>query len=179
MLDENKNKKEVETEMENMDFVTDVSNEISGNLLGESTEDISDDAEVSKEGELERLRREVSELRCELERREQESSAILNELSEFSKVFPDTNPEKIPDEVWDRVKGGVPLAAAYALYEKKTEAHARRLRELNEKNAEKSSGSLRDGGNEMYYSPSEVKKMSAAEVRQKYNIIIESMKKWN
>lgn len=128
---------------------------------------------------LEELRAEVGRLRSALEDKHRENERVLTEIAEFTELFPKRGLENVPEEVWDKVKGGIPLAAAYALYEKKAEARAAFAEEVNRKNAERSSGAVgRDTGS-AYFSPSEVKKMSAAEVKKNYSIIIESMKKWN
>lgn len=125
------------------------------------------------------LRAEISRLKEMLDKREREHNRMIGEIGEFSEVFPERNLEDVPSEVWQQVKSGVPLAAAFALYEKKTEAHERLVAEVNLKNTERSTGALKGGGENNYFSPSEVKKMSASEVKSNYKIIIESMKKWN
>lgn len=142
--------------------------------------DIAEDESVQDKTEtLEDLRAEIERLRSELEDKQRENDRVLGEIGEFTELFPKKSLESVPEEVWDKVRGGVPLAAAYALYEKKAEARAAFAEEVNRKNAERSSGAVgREAGN-IYYSPSEVKKMSAAEVKKNYAMIIESMKKWN
>lgn len=127
----------------------------------------------------EELLAEIERLRGELEKRDKENIKMIAEVGEFSAVFPETSLESIPSEVWNSVKAGVPLAAAYALYEKKSEAYQRITQSVNQKNYEQSSGAIGKETDSIYYSPSEVKKMSPAEVKAKYNIIVESMKKWN
>ncbi|MBO5416936.1 MAG: hypothetical protein J6A83_09960 [Clostridia bacterium] len=165
-------------------------NEETEELLGEDTRndggaDMPQTAQAASEGiegsdsETEALREEIRELRAALDAKEAEQSRILAQISEFSAVFRGKSLESVPAEVWESVSGGVPLAAAYALYEKKTEANRALTQSVNARNAERSSGAVgRESGSE-YYSPAEVRKMSAAEVRKNYNTIIESMKKWN
>ena len=136
----------------------------------------SDEKELS---ETELLRLEVEELRAKLEKKESEDARMFAEIGEFSELFPEKKLESIPEEVWNRVREGIPLAAAYALYEKKTEMKNKLVGMVNEQNAHKSSGSISHSRDDLYYSPDEVRKMSASEVKEKYNIIIESMKKWN
>lgn len=129
--------------------------------------------------EAEALRAEIAGLRRELEEKELRKARILAELGEFSELFPQIGINAIPQKVWESVGEGLPLAAAYALYEKRTEAKNALAQTVNQRNAERSSGAVgRDSGRE-YFSPGEVRKMSSAEVRKNYNIIIESMKKWN
>ena len=137
-----------------------------------------EDSVNAQNNELEYLRTELERVRGELDRRERENERIKAEMGEFSSVFPEVKLESVPREVWESVKGGVPLAAAYALYEKKAIAHERLAQSVNAKNSEQSSGAIGKKYDSGYYSPAEVRKMSAAEVREKYNVIIESMKKW-
>ena len=101
------------------------------------------------------------------------------ELEEFSEYFPEVRAEKIPEEIWERVKGGESLAASYALFIRKGELERSRISDFNKKNRKMSSGSLVSDEGEKYYSPSEVRKMTPAEVRQNYDVIIESMRHWN
>ena len=54
-----------------------------------------------------------------------------------------------------------------------------RQTEVNLRNALRSTGAITNAADSGYYSPDEVRKMSASEVRQKYGLIKESMKKWN
>ena len=104
---------------------------------------------------------------------------MMAQLNEFSDVYPEKSLDSIPTEVWGSVKCGVPLAAAYALYEKKTAVQTEFAQAVNSRNAERSSGAVGRECDCLYYSPDEVRQMSSSEVREKYNIIIESMKKWN
>ena len=50
---------------------------------------------------------------------------------------------------------------------------------INDMNAARSSGAIQNDGKGIYFSPSEVRQMSGAEVKKNYGLIIESMKKWN
>ncbi len=173
----------------------DTSETISEENTPYNTEDVSEDVtpEQTSEGDAfevsgeesgpsdnsEELRAEIERLRAELEKRDKENLRVVAEIGEFSAVFPETSIESVPSEVWNSVNAGVPLAAAYALYEKKRAAYQKFTQSVNQKNYEQSSGAVGKETDSNYYSPSEVKKMSPAEVRAKYNIIVESMKKWN
>ncbi|MBE6531021.1 MAG: hypothetical protein E7679_02865 [Ruminococcaceae bacterium] len=143
------------------------------------TEESIEESVQDKTETLEDLRAEIESLRSALADKQRENERVLEEIGEFTELFPKKSLESVPEEVWDKVKSGVPLAAAYALYEKKAEARAAFTEEVNRKNAERSSGAVGREVGSIYYSPSEVKKMSAAEVKKNYAIIIESMKKWN
>lgn len=79
------------------------------------------------------------------------------DIAEFQKNFPDAakEPEKIPPEVWAAVRGGESLSMAYAKYAIKQAQEARDAAEhkaasteQNQKNASRSSGSMKTAGNE-------------------------------
>ncbi len=135
-------------------------------------------SEENGEDELSALRRQNEELKHELESRRSFSQRIESEITEFSEMFPDISLSKIPDEIWAEVKGGLPLSAAYARHERKRALSEMHTAQINNAARENSSGSL---GNrtEYYYSPEEVRKMSASEVKKNYSHIIDSMKRWN
>lgn len=151
--------------------------------IGEEVKDEPDTTPSSDEDapieSVESLREEIATLKRLIAEREKERERMMEQLGEFSEVYPEMTLESIPTEVWNSVRGGVPLAAAYALYEKKTSVHAEFAKEVNSRNAERSSGSVGRESDCLYYSPDEVRLMSPKEVKEKYNIIIESMKKWN
>lgn len=142
-------------------------------------EKISQKEEISEgeqpNGELERLRTENRELRAELER----AKRLEAELSDFAEIFPEQNIRAIPDEVWQDVKKGNSLSAAFALYEKKRMNLEARADKINQLNAYRSSGQAGSNTAREYFSPDEVRAMSQSEVRANYQRIIESMKKWN
>lgn len=164
---------EEDTSSSETDISEDVS-EVLANVCAENSEENSTCVNDADE-----LRAEIERLRGELDKRDRENARMVAEIGEFSALFPETALESIPSEVWNSVKSGVPLAAAYALYEKKSAAYQKFTQSVNQKNYEQSSGAVGKERDSIYYSPSEVKKMSPAEVRAKYNIIVESMKKWN
>lgn len=145
----------------------------------EETVEVEDTDKDAPADSIESLREEIVTLKRLIAEREQERDRMMVQLSEFSAVYPDKSLESVPEEVWSSVKCGVPLAAAYALYERKTALHNEFAKEVNSRNAERSSGAVGRECDCLYYSPDEVRQMSASEVREKYNIIIESMKKWN
>ena len=157
----------------------DISEDVSVEQTAESGTSKVTEEESSPTDNTEELRAEIERLRGEIDKRDKENARMVAEIGEFSAVFPETSLESIPSEVWNSVKAGVPLAAAYALYEKKSAAYQKFTQSVNQKNYEQSSGAVGKERDSSYYSPPEVKKMSPAEVRAKYNIIVESMKKWN
>ena len=124
--------------------------------------------------EIERLKEQIEKLE-ELKRSQ---NRILAEIGDFVSLFPEIPIEEIPDTVWESVKQGAPLAASYALYEKRMVAEAKRIAEINAKNAKKSPGAAGKDTAGEYFSPEDVRRMSRAEVHANYSKIKDSMKKW-
>ena len=120
------------------------------------------------------LRTEIDRLQGEIARLTELQKRSKQELDEFCTLFPRVSPSELPPEVRQQTESGVPLAAAYALYEKREALR----RENSKKNAEHSWHSMKDGAGGEYYSPSEVRSMSQKEVHKNYKKIIESMKHW-
>ena len=129
----------------------------------------------SSDSELERLRAENQNLRAELDR----TRKLEAELSDFAQTFPEQDVRAIPDEVWQDVKKGNSLAAAFALYERKRLNLEARAEQINQLNAYRSSGQAGNNTAREYFSPDEVRAMSQSEVRANYSKIIESMKHWH
>ena len=103
---------------------------------------------------------------------------ISNEYEEFKSLFPGVSVSALPDSVLSSVRGGVPLSAAYALYERRKAVSESIASDINQKNRELSFA-VKNGSAEAYFSPSEVRQMSAAEVKANYSKIIDSMSHWN
>lgn len=137
--------------------------------------------ETSSESDAERADRLASELealRAEIGRKEEENSRMLSEYSEFSALFPDVTLDSVSESVWENVKRGVPLAAAYALYDRKNHLAEREAALANERNRAASAGSVGGAPTEEFYSPAEVRAMSREEVSANFDKITASMKKW-
>ena len=138
-------------------------------------------AEVPAESDAERAARlegELAELRASIDAERAQNSRMLGEYSEFSELFPEVALESVNESVWENVKKGIPLAAAYALYDKKNEIAMRSAAAVNEKNSAVSAGAVKGGGCDEYYSPAEVRGMSHEQVRANFDKIMASMKKW-
>lgn len=153
--------------------------------LGENTDKDAEQTEPDALAEarecIDALRSEIERLQGEVARLEELKRAqnrILAEIGDFVALFPDTPIETIPDTVWESVKGGAPLAAAFALYEKRMVAEAKRIAEINAKNAKRSPGAAGKDTAGEYFSPEDVRRMSRAEVHANYSKIKDSMKKW-
>jgi len=99
------------------------------------------------------------------------------ECAEFCELYPEQSPTDLPDEVWENMHRGIPLAAAFALYERRRSRVEEAAKLLNAKNRDRSSGGVEAsaGG---YLSPDEVRAMSPSEVRANYESILLSMQKW-
>lgn len=126
------------------------------------------------EDELAALRAEAENLRAELaaERR------LSADLREFCALYPETPVEAIPDAIWAQVKAGIPLAAAYALHERRQQCQREAAEAAHQQAKARSSGALDGAGGEMPYTPAEVRAMSRDEVRRNYAAIMASMKRW-
>ena len=134
-------------------------------------------ADQAADSELECIRRELSLLRAQLDGQAQAMQRIGIEYAEFCDLYPNRSPEELPDEVWESVRKGVPLSAAYALAERRRIRTEEKARILNEENKRRSSGSVKGDASD-YFSPSEVRAMTQAEVRANYQSILLSMAKW-
>ena len=127
--------------------------------------------------ELERLQNELSALREELAKRDSRLEQMGAEYEEFSTLYPKTPLSEIPDSVWENVKKGIPIAAAFALFEKKRMQSEQNASQSNHNNASRSAGALSPTRSD-YFSPAEVRAMSQQEVRENYQKILQSMQKW-
>lgn len=127
--------------------------------------------------ELAELRSELTRLREELTRKEAISLRLGRDCAEFEALYPDVPLSEIPDGVWESVKQGIPLAAAFALAERRRERLETVARDSNRRNRDRSSGELSRETPD-YFSYEEVRRMSSAEVRAHYDSILRSMKRW-
>lgn len=144
------------------------------NEAAESEADALPDLETIKalKAELEELKRSLEESRAFYARLEAE-------CSEFSSLYPDVALSSLPDSVWQGVKNGIPLAAAYALDVRRTEREAELAGLVNAENKKMSSGALSSDNKDHIFSPTQVKAMTREEIRANYSQIVHSMKKWN
>ena len=132
--------------------------------------------------ELAALREELARVRSALAEQEALTLRLENEAkekAEFLRLFPGVDPDSLPEEVLTSHAQGIPLAAAFALYEKQREVKESRVAAVNRRNAERASGRAGTGTTEEFFTPEEVRRMSAREVRTHFKTIRESMKQWN
>ena len=133
-------------------------------------------AEVNDEAET--LRRELYDLRAYVEDQRVKEEKALHELEEFGRLYPEIGIDSIDESVWERVRDGLPLSAAYALCEREKELQRNFADQINTRNSQSSAGSAGTPPRLDYFSPDEVKAMSGAEVRQNYANIRRSMNYW-
>ena len=127
---------------------------------------------------MDELRDEIVRLRAELTQTQALHARMASELGEFHALFPEVNTAAIPESIWEQVKNGIPLAASYALYEKKCALRREHAEKINLRNAKKTPGSAGKHAASEYFTSDEVRQMSQAEVRSNYQKILESMKTW-
>lgn len=96
----------------------------------------------------------------------------------FRALYPDVGREELPDEVWEAARGGLPLEAAYALYERRESLRRTAAEAVNKKNAAVAWGRA-DREEDGFLSPDEVRDMTPAEVRANLARITASMKHWS
>lgn len=128
------------------------------------------------------LNEKISALEAELNTYKEASerqSLIAEQINEFNELFPSIAIKSVPDEVWESVKSGNSLAAAYSVYEKRITEAARKIELINKRNASAAAGTAGNGSPREFFSADEVRKMSPAEVRANYAGIRRSMEKWN
>lgn len=102
-----------------------------------------------------------AEEKAAADRREAGDAARERDIAEFAKAFPEiyakakSDPNALPDSVWEAVGGGASLTAAYAQYavgeaaKAAAEAQARaRAAEQNHKNTARSTGSMKSAGSD-------------------------------
>ena len=158
------------------------------NILNEAVEDIlpslhdeNDCSHTNDNVNVSELNQKIESLTQELEsykKAKAHQEKIAEQLNEFSELFPSIAIKAIPDEVWESVKLGNTLAASYAIYEKRITEAARRIEEINKKNAALAAGIAGKNSSDEFFSADEVRKMSPSEVRANFAKIRKSMETW-
>ena len=134
-----------------------------------STDSASDAALLRAERDA--LRRELSDLRTEMEEQQRKRA----DREDFRSLYPEVSMDTLPKEVQD---ASIPLAAAYALYCRKQERQQQLAAEENQRTRQLTSGALHhDGGGDGEFTVEEIRRMSPAAVRQHYTDILRSLKK--
>lgn len=155
--------------------------------LGESEDFVENEADMKEHDESSsnlgarklQLEEEIAALEAELEKKIEETDRRVREYGEFRELFPDADAAELPEDVDDMLASGVPLCAAYALYEKRVLSKNNAAARHNNATKISGFGSVGRGVDDEFYSPDEVRAMTRAEVRQNYQKIINSMKNWH
>lgn len=154
-------------------------------IFADTGTDLDFDCESSdpetQESELEQLRSELKQLREELALRDarmHQEERITREYAEFCDLYPEISISSLSQEIWQTVESGTPLAAAFALAERKREISLKRANESNTTNRARSAGAV-NNAQSIEFSPAEVRAMSSAEVRANLPKIMRSMQKWH
>ncbi len=134
---------------------------------------------ISSAEECDALRRQVEALQAQLLAKDEEARRAAREWDEFHRLFPKTSSDQVPPSVWEEVASGIPLAAAYALYERKSCQAILAAEEVNARNARLSAGRAGTDTEQEFFTRDEVRAMSPAQVRQHYKKIRRSMQSWN
>ena len=151
---------------------------ISADPLPDPDPALAEPAQSPQEDGLEQLRGELIRLKNELAARDEMLTRIGTECEEFRQLYPEKTLSDLSDGVWEDVRRGVPIAAAFALAERRRQLTEQKAAESNLVNGRRSAGAINGTENE-YFSPAEVRAMSQAEVRDNYQKIMRSMQKWH
>ena len=125
------------------------------------------------------LREELKSLKNELESTRAAYERLSGECAEFSELYPSIPVTALPDSVWQSFKSGVPLAAAYALYEKKQAKRNAAAAAHNKTTKSAGFGCLGNNTENDFFTPDEVRAMTRADVRKNYQKILRSMENWH
>ncbi len=160
--------------MDEVEMPTEVSEALE-ETVGEEPIESSDPNEADA---LTELRRELAELKELVVSRGKAAREAMVLTQEFRALYPEVAEGDIPDAVWEEVRGGLALEAAYALWERRERLRRDAAEVANRKNAGGSWGRA-DAAGEEFLSPDEVRGMSPREVRENYSRILESMRHWS
>lgn len=160
------------------DVITEAADDPTDEPMAEENE-AADETESDSTDELETLRAEVASLRAQLSEERAVYSRVNAEYNEFARLYPEVPLTSLSEDIWESVKRGVPIAAAYALEERRAAVANMKANAVNDNNRRLSSGSVDRRTAEEYFSPDEVRAMTPGEVRANYSKIISSMSKWH
>lgn len=145
-------------------------------VVPETEQESAVETEVPEET-VQQLKARILELEEQLQAHHATLGRMTRECEEFQAYFPEVSLQTLPDRVWGQVRAGVPLAAAYALYERGIQNQRMAAEQQNARNAAMAPGVPGDV-TPRYFSPSQVRAMSRREVRENYDRIFESMRHW-
>lgn len=139
--------------------------------------------DVAKElYEAKKLKEQYEKQQQEQELTQKQQQTQQRNFQEFVEAFPEVKADEIPKEVWDKVNDGVPLKYAYIESQYKKIQEGRKAQELNENNAQASTGSLKgklDTSNDFISSDEfENNRHDQSWVMKNYNKIVKSRANW-
>ena len=147
----------------------------------DSDSDFEDSDPTPQKSELDELRSELIQLRRDLE----DSYAKLAQMEhieqqylEFTALYPNTPIASLSQEVWQNVRDGNSLAAAFALAEHRKALSLKSATDSNANNRARSAGAA-GNAESVEFSPAEVRAMTSQEVRANLSKIMRSMQKWH
>lgn len=118
------------------------------------------------------LKTEIQRLQAVLTAKETKARETL----EFSLLYPGIPLDGLPLEV--KEAEGLPLAAAYALYERKKLLLCKRAEAINAQNVAKASGQVcHDGGEDGSFTLEEVRRMTPGQIHRHYQSVLNSLKR--
>ena len=144
-----------------------------------SLDEVAFDETEELENKKAALESEIAALKEELERSKSEVDRKAKEYAEFKELFPHVGLDRLDAEVTAMTEAGVPLAAAYALYEKRLAVKIEAAKAHNEATRSGGFGSVGKNTAEEFYTPAEVRAMTQTEVRKNYQKILRSMENWH
>ena len=106
-------------------------------------------------------------------------SRRAREREEFCRIFPEADPDDLPDQVVNDVESGIPLAAAYALYCRIRENELALARSDSQRNLRSAPPAMIGSEENNFFSADEVRSMSGSQVRKNFHAIMDSMKHWH
>lgn len=127
--------------------------------------------------EIRQLKDSLAALKALLNEQRERQNRLDAEYTQFASLYPGVPVSSLPDDVWEDVGRGVPIAAAFALSERRRAQKEEQAKLSNQHNSERSPGALSPSEPDVY-SPSEVRAMSPAEVRAHFDKIRRSMVRW-
>ena len=108
-----------------------------------------------------------------------ERTKLKEDVKLLLSLFPKLNVSAVPDEVWDKVRDGDSLSAAYCLWLVRTVKEKKRIDELNSKNRLASLPPVNDDSKrEGFFTRETVKNMSREQIRKNLDGILRSMDSW-
>ena len=141
----------------------------------EDGQDNIGDSATDFEGDRAALEARIASLEAQLAERDRR----LAEREEFCRIFPDADPDDLPEEVTSVASSGVPLAAAYALHRHLRQLELEKAKQDNHRNSRNIPHAIDGNGSEPFFSADTVRSMSHEEVKNNFSDILNSMKHWN